>query len=138
MEIRIPKRESQHIGCVDKPTRDALAAHVRHRWPVHSAKCAAREWGLSLDEARGVVAGRTSLATLDRIFKHPNGGWAVILPVMGSVVGHSVEDFFNSETQRLRDERRQNEARIGRAMAAVRNLRSRPALADHSAHRDRR
>src|SRR5690606_657859 len=56
-----------------------------------------KRWGLSLDEARGAVAGRASQATVDKIFKHPNGGWAVVLPVLGAVIGHGVDQFFRQQ-----------------------------------------
>ena len=43
---------------VDKTIRDALADHCRRLYPANSVKLLAREYGLSLDEAKGVLAGR--------------------------------------------------------------------------------
>ena len=91
VEIRCNERFSQRNLGLDKGTRDSLADYCRHRFPHHTAKLAARAWGLSVDEARGVVAGRTSLTTYDKIKKA--GGWPVILWVEAAVVGHGVDQF---------------------------------------------
>ncbi|WP_395443599.1 hypothetical protein [Caulobacter sp. UC70_42] len=100
VEIRQPVVGFQHNRTVDKATRDALAEFVRTKWPIGAAKCAAREWDLSLDEAKGVLAGRTSIATLDRIWKHKNGGWSVLLPVMGAVIGETADQFIEKQRDR--------------------------------------
>lgn len=110
VDIRQPKAGNQHILNLDRGVKDALAAYARHCWPSNTAKFLAREWGLTLDEARGVVACRTSLATLDRIFKHPNGGWRVLLPVMGAVVGQSIEDFHKNEQKSHAEQARRHGA----------------------------
>lgn len=91
VEIPLIKRAAQRSLPLDKGTRDALADYCRYRWPAHTAKMAARAWNLSVDEARGVVAGRTSLTTYDKIKKA--GGWPVILWVEAAVVGHGIDQF---------------------------------------------
>lgn len=91
LEIPHTKRFSQCILKLDKATRDALADYCRHRWPHHTAKLAAREWDLTVDEARGVVAAKSSLNTYDKIKKA--GGWPVILAVEAAVVGHGLDQF---------------------------------------------
>jgi hypothetical protein len=91
--------------------RDAMSALCRVRWPTNTAKQAAREWTLTLDEAKGVVAGRTSQATLDKIFKHKNGGWRIAIPLMSAVIGHELDGFLANEQERLGRERLQHEAR---------------------------
>lgn len=78
-------------------TRDGLAAYCARRWPVGRRKSVAREWGLSADEARSVCEGSASQATLDKVWRHPQGGWTVLLPVMGAVVGQSIHDFFRAQ-----------------------------------------
>lgn len=110
MEIRHNEGRGSHSLGLDRATRDALATYVRLRWAQHTAKHVAAEWDLTLDEAKGLVAGRTSLATLDRIFKHKRGGWAVILPVMGAVVGQTIEQFTASQIEEIRHERAELEA----------------------------
>lgn len=115
---------------LDRATRDGLAAYARLRWPTGTAKALAREFDLSLDEAKGVVSARASQATVDRIWKHPNGGWAVILPVLGSVVGHGVDAFIQQERKRHAENARRSGALV-RDLRAVRVLPAR--LPDHVA-----
>lgn len=91
MEVRHIKRAAQRTLPLDKATRDSLADYCRDRWPTHTAKHAARTWDLSVDEARGVVAGRSSFTTYDKIKKA--GGWPVILSVEAAVVGHGVDQY---------------------------------------------
>jgi hypothetical protein len=91
VEVRYIKRDRQHMPALDKATRDALADYCRDRFPAHTAKMVAREWDLSVDEARGVVAGRSSFATYDKVKKA--GGWPVILAVEAAVVGHGIDQF---------------------------------------------
>lgn len=91
VDVRYTKGFSQRTLRLDKGTRDALADYCRHRWPHHTAKMAAREWDLTVDEARGVVAARSSLTTYDKIKKA--GGWPVILWVEAAVVGHGIDQF---------------------------------------------
>jgi hypothetical protein len=111
LEIRHNERDGQHTLGLDMGVRDALATYCRLRWPTGTAKLIAREWGLSLDEARGIVAGNASLATIDKIWKHRNGGWSVAFEVIGAVTGQSVADYL--KTQRRNDE---EEARRSRAL----------------------
>lgn len=95
MEIRHTKVGEQRSFALDKGLRDALADHCRRRWPTNTAKHVARAYDLSVDEARGVVACRTSIATLERVFKV--GGWGVALPVLAEVIGHAVDQFILRE-----------------------------------------
>jgi hypothetical protein len=68
-----------------------MADYWRMRWPSNTAKHGAREFGLTLDQARSVVAGRASLTTLDQIEKA--GGWPVIFAVKALVVGQGADQF---------------------------------------------
>jgi hypothetical protein len=138
MEIRHNEAAARPLFGGDLFSREALQGYVRIRWPANTAKHAAREWQLTLDEAKGLVAGRASQATLDKIWKHRNGGWAVALPVIGAVIGHGVDDF-------LQNERRTHVELARRSGALVRDLRSfdpvRPGGAVElasPAHRERR
>jgi hypothetical protein len=91
MEIRRTKWAVQRKLGLDKGTRDALADYCRERWPHHTAKMAAREWDLTVDEARGVRDGRSSLTTYDKIKKA--GGWPVIFAVEAMVIGQGADQF---------------------------------------------
>lgn len=88
VEIRINEREIPRRLALDKGLRDAVADHLRHRWPVGTAKEAARTYDLTLDRAREAVAGRASLTTLEAIFKR--GGWPVALAILADVIGHGI------------------------------------------------
>ena len=140
MEILHDKRDNQLTFGLDRATRDALATYFKLRWPSNTAKLAAREFDLSLDEARGVVACRTSIATLDRIWKHKNGGWSVLLPVMGAVIGETAEKFIEKQ-------RRSHLENANRLRGLARDLRNDPSVlpsrrdgvvvADRRKHSDR-
>lgn len=115
---------SPRLG-LDRSMADALAVYVQQSFPpLGRRKAVAAEWGLGSEEARTVIEGRPSKATLDRIFKHPNGGWRVILPVMGAVVGQTADAFIIREKERLANERREHESREARLGEMARDLRS--------------
>jgi hypothetical protein len=125
VEIRTQKWGNQHTLGLDRATSDALATYCRLRWPSNTAKHAAREWELSLDEARGIVGGRASRGTLDKVWKHPRGGWSVVFPVLGAVIGQTAETFLQQEQA--------NHAALARRHATlVRDFRAlRPDAAGH-------
>ena len=71
---------------LDRATKEALAVYVQQSFPaIGRRKAIERLWNLRPDEARSVLDAKASASTLDRIWKHPNGGWRVILPVFGAV-----------------------------------------------------
>lgn len=107
---------------LDRATRDALATYARLRWPSGTAKAVAREFDLSMDEARGLVAGRASQTTVDKIWKHPNGGWDVILPVLGAVVGHGVHQHFRKQAREAARAEREAQEHERLATAAYERL----------------
>lgn len=127
VDILHNERAGQRSLGLDRATRDALAEYSRTLWPTNSAKNAAREWDLSLDEARGVVAGRASQATIDKIFKHPNGGWRIVLPVLGAVIGHGVDSFFREQMRHAAREAERAREHEQLAQAAYRRLAPLPA-----------
>lgn len=92
---------------LDRATRDALAAFTARRWSANRRKEIQREWDLTADEARGVMEATASATTVDKIWKHPRGGWSVVLPVLGAVIGHGVGDFFAAERARALNEAEQ-------------------------------
>ena len=81
-----------------RQSRDALANYCTGRWPVGRRKAVEREWGLSPDEARGVIEATASAATIDKVWRA--GGWAVALPVLSAVIGESLEDFMQTERRK--------------------------------------
>lgn len=81
-------------------TRDAIAAYCEIRWPVGRRKSVAREWDLTADEARSVCEASASQATLDKIYTHKRGGWAVMFPVFGALIGQTAEQFIENERRR--------------------------------------
>lgn len=110
---------------LDRSITDALAVYVQQSFPaLGRRKAVAKEWGLGTEEARTVIEGRPSKATIDRIFKHPNGGWRVILPVMGAVVGQTADAFLIAEQKRLTHEREQKEREEQRLGQMARDLRT--------------
>lgn len=110
---------------LDRTMADALAVYVEQTFPKLGRRNAvAKHWGLGNEEARTVIEARPSKATLDRIWKHKNGGWPVLIPVMGAVVGQSVDAFIITEKERLADERREYEEREARLGTLARDLRT--------------
>lgn len=95
---------------VDKTIRDALADHCRRLYPANSVKLLAREYGLSLDEAKGVLAGRASLNSLSQIIKSKNGGWSVLLPVMSAVIGESLDQHISKQRSEHAEQDRRRDA----------------------------
>lgn len=95
---------------VDKTIRDALAEHFRREYPANATKLLARDFGLSIDEARGVLEGRSSLKTLDQIFKHPKGGWPLLLPVMSAVIGESIDQHISKQRSEHAEQDRRRDA----------------------------
>ena len=106
-----------------RQSRDALARYCEARWPVGRRKAVERAWGLSPDEARGVIEATASAATIDKVWKA--GGWAVALPVLSSVIGCSVEDFLQSERRKQLETARQTGALV-RDLHALRAANSDP------------
>jgi hypothetical protein len=107
-----------------RQSRDALARYCEARWPVGRRKAVERAWGLSPDEARGVIEATASAATIDKVWKA--GGWAVALPVLSSVIGCSVEDFLQSERRKQLETARKTGALV-RDLHALRAANSDPA-----------
>jgi hypothetical protein len=91
VEIRPNKGASQPKLALDKGSRDAMADYFRLRWPSNTAKHAAREFGLTVDQAQSVVKGRASITTLDQIEKA--GGWPVIFAVKALVIGQGADQY---------------------------------------------
>lgn len=104
-EIRELKREIRsELG-----VKNALARIVRNRWPRLTIECARAEWDLTDAEARGVVYAHASQRTVDKIIKHRNGGWRLVLEITEHVLGVSLAEFIHTERARLAEEQRRAE-----------------------------
>lgn len=117
-----------HLLPLTRHTRDALAKYCELRWPYARQRHVAREWGLTRDQARAVCEASASAATIDAIWKHPNGGWGVLVPVLGAVIGQSFDSWLNQEQGRLARARRELEAQEGRMVALADRARALAAL----------
>lgn len=110
---------------LDRTMADAMAVWCEQTFPVQGRrKAVANHFDISLDAARTLIEARPSRTLLDQIFKHRNGGWRVILPVMGAVVGQTADAFIIAEQQRLANERREYEEREARLGQMARDLRT--------------
>ena len=138
MEILGRDGERRPLLPLTRATRDALARYVAISAPRGRRSWAEREWDLTPDQARAVVEATASAATIDQIWKHPNGGWAVLLPVMGAVIGQELDDFIKSERKKHVEHARRSNA-LGRDLRALAAGRPRPAaeLADAAGRRRR-
>jgi hypothetical protein len=100
---------------LDQRRRDALAAYARAQHQRtqtrHGAQAwAEAQWDLTDYEAKHLLKGNASEAVWERIVKHPNGGWAVVIPVMGAVIGMSLEAYIEEQAEGARRERAEWEA----------------------------
>ena len=129
---------------LDQRRRDALANYARlaaEDAGMPPQAFARKVWGFKEYEAKDLLRGNASEALWERIVKskHPeHGGWKVVLPVLGAMIGETVEDF-------LQNERRKHVELARRSRALVRDLRAidpvrpdRGSGLDTSANRERR
>lgn len=100
MEIRLNKRDNQRKLGLDKGLRDAVGDYLARTYPTGTAKQSARRFDLTLDQARGAVAGKASVATIERIIK--TGGWTVALAILADVIGTGIANYF-IETRKAHD-----------------------------------
>src|SRR5690606_30059104 len=84
---------------LDRQRRDALASYARKAAGDARSKqqWVQKTWDLKDYEAKDLLKGNTSEAVWERIIKHRNGGWRVVIPVMGAVIGQSLDEFIASE-----------------------------------------
>lgn len=91
-----------NLGLERAGSADALATYAKARWRDARSirKAVANEWSLTADEARSVLEGTASKATYDKIKRHPNGGWRVVVEVEAAVIGQSLDQFLETESRR--------------------------------------
>ncbi len=121
---------------LDRRRKDALATYVRgeaKRAGISPERWARDTFDLKDYEAKDLVRGNSSETVWEKIVKHPNGGWHIVLPVLGAVIGQGLGEFFVAQAQRAKDEAeraRQAEAAYGQAaLVAIRSFG--PAVRDH-------
>lgn len=102
---------------------DGMAQYVRNRRPVGTRKEVMAAWRLSPEEARTIVEGRASKATVERVFHKSRGGWSVSLAVIGAVVGERLDEHLSRE-------RKAHEEQAARMAALARDLRGGPGPSD--------
>lgn len=119
---------------LDQRRREALALYARAKHQRTQTRWGAQawveqEWGLKDYEAKDLLKGNASEAVWERIVKHPNGGWQVVIPVMGAVIGLSLEAHIEKQAEEARLARAQWEAReryIAALSSGVRGRRAGP------------
>ena len=117
--------------------REAFAEVARRRCggDVGTLGRVMREWGLTADQAKGLIEGKTSIRTMEMVLQHKNGGWRVGVTIIAIVTGKRLTDYFTSEKNRLdheAEQRRLQADELGRAatlLHAVDVDARRPALA---------
>ncbi len=112
---------------LDRRRRDALAEYARMAAQdagVPPQTFVRQTWRMKDYEAKDLLKGNASEALWERVVKsnHPeHGGWKVVLPVLGAMIGETVEDF-------LQNERRKHVELARRSGALVRDLRAVPRV----------
>lgn len=112
--IQIMTDDGQNLPLA-RDLRDALAAWARREWPSHTAKKAAKAWGVSVSTATNVLKGHASATTLTHVLR--KGGWGMAHAVIGAVIGESFEGWLNQEQGRLARARREHDAQEARLVA---------------------
>lgn len=106
--------------------RDALAVFARKQWPTNTAKQMARTWKIAPTTATNILKGHASATTLTHVMRI--GGWGVVVPVLGAVIGQSFERWLNEEQGRLARERIKLEAQERRLVEMAARARALPSV----------
>lgn len=96
---------------------NALARRVRKLHPTGTVDATAAEFRLTNGEARGVVYGSASRATIDKVLKR--GGWGLAVELLADVLGEPLEQFIEHQARKARDERQKWEAEERSAQARL-------------------
>ena len=93
--------------------REAFAAVMRRRYrnEVNVQGCIVRDFGLTVDAAKGLLKEQTSIRTIEAVLQHKNGGWRIGMAVLSIVIGRRIADFIASEKDRLDHEAEQRRRR---------------------------
>lgn len=137
MVVEIPrkKREFQRKLGLDKGFADALRDYAVRRWPAGTAKLAAREWDLSVDEGRALVAGKASKTTVEKCVKR--AGLLVGILLLEEVTGERLADFYREKRSEHAEHAQRLAALVGDRGAMAAHGRADPADDDlHLADRE--
>jgi len=110
--------------------REVLAVYARRRWTLNTTGQAAKAWGLPKSTVANLLKGSASDATVTAILRA--GGWSLAIAVIGATIGESLDQFIDSERERLAHERNESQRRDQRLMAMADHLRSRDGLGSDS------
>lgn len=110
--------ENRPFSRLPRELRQAVAAYVAINAPRGRRKWVEDRFDLSPDQARSVCDGTASISTLERVFRHPNGRWALLIPIMGAVVGQELDDFIKDERKRHVEDAHRSRA-LGRDLRAL-------------------
>lgn len=102
--------------------REALAIYARRRWPRDRSGHMAQTFKITKDTAANVLKGHASDATVTAILRA--GGWPLALAVVGATIGESLDQFIDSERERLAHERSECERQERRMVALAADLRA--------------
>jgi hypothetical protein len=83
--------------------REALGLYARRTWPLNTSGHAAKAWGIDKATAANLLKGHASDTTITRILRA--NGWSMAIPVLGAVIGQSLEDHVTNEIRKVADER---------------------------------
>jgi hypothetical protein len=100
--------------------REALAIYARRSWPVNTSGHMAKAWGIPKSTAANLLKGHASDATVTRVIRA--GGWALVLPVVGAVIGEPVHEFFRQQMRQAAKEAARAQEHERLAEAAYRRL----------------
>lgn len=113
---------------LDQRRKDALAVWAKAAAEQADARSAqgwlSKSFGLKDYEAKDVLRGNSSEPIWERMVKHKNGGWPLVLGVMGAVIGHGLDDFIAAEQGRMAREREQYAAQERRLASMAGDMRS--------------
>lgn len=84
-----------------RSTREALAKWAKSEFA--SRKELARALDMTLDQARSVMDGEASAATVDHIWRHPRGGPRVAFLVIRAITGSAFDQFIEHELKEIAD-----------------------------------
>jgi hypothetical protein len=107
MEVREYSRAKREN---DYGLENALAKHVRNKWPDKTIAYVAHEWDLSEAEASKVVYANASKNTLNKLIHHKRGGFGLFLELLCDVTNTKLENYITRQAEEAANERARWEA----------------------------
>lgn len=89
---------------------NALAAHVRRRWPDKPIVHVQHEWGLTESEAAKVVYAHASKNTLNKLLHHKRGGFSLFIQLLEDACCTKLEQHIQTLAEKASHEKRIAEA----------------------------